>query len=188
MLDLASIYEKVKISGISKVELKEEEVELILNTLVFDGHLEDVQSSILLITGYAAAKKMYKVAKPMSSLPSITYSPCGVCPLVAQCVEGGIVSPDSCEYMAEWLNSIGDLGLVPPDQEQRILTSNSRNSFVTVDLCSTTTTVTVDNKNRKMIKEGYQSLQHSHMSSSSTASHSHSTKRQCISQGGDLSW
>lgn len=61
MLDLETISEKVKVSGISKVQLKDKEIELVLGTLVYDKRLEDVQSSVLLSTGYAAAKKVYKI-------------------------------------------------------------------------------------------------------------------------------
>jgi DNA-directed RNA polymerase III subunit RPC6 len=110
MLDLSTICDKIKISGISKVELSVKEVELVLNSLVFDGRLEDVQSSILLVTGYAAAKKVYKAAKPMSPPASLTMSPCGMCPVIAHCSEGGAISPTTCEYMSQWLEVAGGGG------------------------------------------------------------------------------
>jgi hypothetical protein len=40
----------VRISGISKVELSLEELELVLQTLVYDGRLEEVTSLIFLGT------------------------------------------------------------------------------------------------------------------------------------------
>lgn len=110
MMDLATICEKIKISGISKVELTLKEVELVVGTLVFDGNLEDVQASMLLVTGYAAAKKVYKAAKPMHPPAALTASPCGLCPVVAHCSDGGAISPASCEYMSQWLDVAGGDG------------------------------------------------------------------------------
>ena len=42
MVDVNSINDKVRISGISKVELSMEELELVMQTLVYDGRLEEV--------------------------------------------------------------------------------------------------------------------------------------------------
>lgn len=43
MADVSVINERVRISGISKVELSIEELELVLQTLVYDGRLEEVR-------------------------------------------------------------------------------------------------------------------------------------------------
>jgi hypothetical protein len=42
MIDLPGINARVRISGISKVELSVEELELVLQTLVYDARLEEV--------------------------------------------------------------------------------------------------------------------------------------------------
>ena len=42
MADIVSINDRVRISGISKVELSMEELQLVLQTLVYDGRLEEV--------------------------------------------------------------------------------------------------------------------------------------------------
>ena len=37
-------------------------------------------------------------------LPSgISRVPCGVCSIISQCISGGLVSPQTCQYMKEWL-------------------------------------------------------------------------------------
>jgi DNA-directed RNA polymerase III subunit RPC6 len=46
MADLNGINSRVRISGISKVELSLEELELVLQTLVYDGRLEEVSNMI----------------------------------------------------------------------------------------------------------------------------------------------
>jgi hypothetical protein len=46
----SGINARVRISGISKVELSLEELELVLQTLVYDGRLEEVTSFVFLGT------------------------------------------------------------------------------------------------------------------------------------------
>lgn len=115
MVDLAALTDKVRISGISKVELSLEELELVVNTLVYDGRLEEVSSAVLLLTGQSTAKKRYKVCKTQSSSAGgggggggsswdyLTEMPCGRCPVVTQCSETGVICPATCEYYNDWL-------------------------------------------------------------------------------------
>lgn len=42
MVDINTIHDRVRISGISKVELSLDELDLVLQTLVYDGRLEEV--------------------------------------------------------------------------------------------------------------------------------------------------
>lgn len=114
MADLNTILEKVRISGISKVELSPEELELVVNTLVYDYRLEEVQASVLLLTGHSTSNKIYKVCKPLgasnkSDLDFLTGIPCGVCPIVTQCSEGGMISPSNCQYYLQWLSSLDEI-------------------------------------------------------------------------------
>lgn len=43
----------------------------------------------------------------------LTQMPCGVCPLITQCYDGGVISPTTCVYMTEWLET--DQGHVKTD-------------------------------------------------------------------------
>eukprot|EP01038_Epipyxis_sp_PR26KG_P005909 gene5909-8152_t len=103
IVDLTGICDKIRISGISKVELSIEEIGQVVNTLVYDGRLEEVQSSVLLMTGYATTKKMFKINRNINPPNFLTATPCGVCPVLSQCVEGGVISPTNCLYMDQWL-------------------------------------------------------------------------------------
>lgn len=95
--DLQTIGQRVKRSGISTVDLADEELEMVLATLIYDGKLEQMESADgTLLT-------QYRAAVPMSAATSMTEVPCGVCPLVGQCREGGVISPASCQYMTKWL-------------------------------------------------------------------------------------
>eukprot|EP01039_Chlorochromonas_danica_P002818 gene2818-3072_t len=110
MVDLPTLTEKVRISGISKVELSQEELELVVNTLVYDGRLEEVSSAVVLMTGQSTARKRFKVCKSGSmGWEYLTETPCGRCPVLHQCSEGGIISPSSCEYYNEWLTNAQEL-------------------------------------------------------------------------------
>jgi len=111
MTDLVTISEKVRISGISKIELSMEELELVVNTLVYDFRLEEIQGSVLLLTGHSGMKKMYKACKPLyngsrSALDYLTEVPCGVCPVANQCTAVGIISPSNCLYYTQWLSAL----------------------------------------------------------------------------------
>lgn len=64
-------------------------------------------SSVVNVSGSSGAGRsggvMYKVATNMRTTNYFTEIPCGICPLIHMCVDGGIVSPSTCEYMTQWL-------------------------------------------------------------------------------------
>lgn len=92
------------------MELSQEELELVVNTLVYDGRLEEVSSAVVLMTGQSTARKRYKVCKSGGmGWEYLTETPCGRCPVLHQCSEGGIISPSSCEYYNEWLTNAQEL-------------------------------------------------------------------------------
>ena len=35
----------------------------------------------------------------------LTSAPCGVCPVASRCCEGGIISPQTCEYFKRWIET-----------------------------------------------------------------------------------
>ena len=51
---------------------------------------------------------MYKACKPLggrSNLDYLTELPCGQCPVIQHCSEGGIISPSTCSYYSQWLSA-----------------------------------------------------------------------------------
>jgi len=91
--------------GISKVTLSIQDIETILNTIIFDGKAEMivVSDSSSATTSKDGQKKLYRSIKPLVSVPGLMRVPCGVCPVVRNCYPGGLVSPQSCIYLKEWL-------------------------------------------------------------------------------------
>jgi len=87
--------------GISKVELSMEDVEAILNTLIYDNKVE---KSVMVNESLEASERTsYRAIKSLLPPTSLVMVPCGVCPLINSCQEGGIVSPSTCQYMSSWL-------------------------------------------------------------------------------------
>lgn len=83
------------------------ETQHLLNGLVYTGDLEVVPPAILRLRGLqpAAEEKMYArvTGQDMGQLQHFTSVPCGVCPVMRECREGGIISPSTCTYMDDWI-------------------------------------------------------------------------------------
>lgn len=87
----------IKELGISNVELNCDEIENILDTLVYDGKVEK----------YVAANQLNKLYRALPSLGTSTgimRMPCGLCPVIKDCYEGGPICPSNCLYLKEWLD------------------------------------------------------------------------------------
>merc|ERR1712062_477590 len=91
--------------GISKVTLSIQDIETILDTIIFDGKAEMIlvadtspasTSSAAPPTAEEGQKKLYRSIKPLVSVPGLMRVPCGVCPVVRSCFPGGAVSPQTC--------------------------------------------------------------------------------------------
>ncbi|XP_052765997.1 DNA-directed RNA polymerase III subunit RPC6-like [Mya arenaria] len=86
--------------GISKVQLSVEDIETILDTLIYDGKCE---RSIVAGAGEGDQTRLYRSVKPLIQSTGLMRMPCGSCPVIKNCHEGGVVSPTTCVYMKEWL-------------------------------------------------------------------------------------
>lgn len=117
---LEDVCEFVRKTKLSHVELGQEEVLQIVNTLVYDGKVDaheevqadpdanpddpmgegedddmDYMENVIVV--YTPA------SLPIPESSAFTAVPCGVCPVFGECSPGGLVSPETCEYMQEWL-------------------------------------------------------------------------------------
>uniref|UniRef100_UPI0035902986 DNA-directed RNA polymerase III subunit RPC6 n=1 Tax=Myxine glutinosa TaxID=7769 RepID=UPI0035902986 len=91
--------------GISKVELSMEDVETILNTLIYDGKVEMTiiaakEGTVGCIDGQM---KLFRAVGPLLLPSGLVRTPCGVCPVFQDCHVGGEVSPTTCVYIREWM-------------------------------------------------------------------------------------
>ena len=133
----------IKKLGISRVDLHLEDIESILNTLIFDGKIE---RTVMFSTGAKSNNNEYinlfravnsilpaninddcdeqidevnnenlnaankinstnnnNITKVKGYGSSLVRVPCGICPVIDDCNEDGLISPKTCIYMKEWL-------------------------------------------------------------------------------------
>ncbi|XP_075231582.1 RNA polymerase III subunit F [Lycorma delicatula] len=81
--------------GISKVQLSDDDIKTILDTLVYDGKVERVSSM--------EGGHLYRAIESLLPPPGIVRLPCGVCPVIRNCSDIGSVNPKQCVYLTEWL-------------------------------------------------------------------------------------
>ncbi|XP_070237232.1 DNA-directed RNA polymerase III subunit RPC6 isoform X3 [Bos mutus] len=89
----------------TKVELSMEDIETILNTLIYDGKVEMTiiaakEGTVGSVDGHM---KLYRAVSPIIPPTGLVRAPCGLCPVFDDCHEGGEISPSNCIYMTEWL-------------------------------------------------------------------------------------
>ena len=105
LLDCGHILQQLVGSGIIATNtISVEELEMILNMLVYDGRLEEVRNAAMGVAVGGRGVVKYRVAKKITAPNHLTEMPCGVCPVVTQCREGGVISPSTCVYMNDWLS------------------------------------------------------------------------------------
>ena len=98
-----------------------EEIQNIINVLVWDGKLEEVNGGYRTVRGVTPkdpnkkkpvdedeeADANAKVLEDGKRGNGLTEMPCGRCPLIDLCAPGALVSPASCVYFEEWLTESG---------------------------------------------------------------------------------
>lgn len=92
--------------GISKVDLSMEDIETILNTLIYDGKVEMtvIAAKEGTVGSVDGQMKLYRGVNPILQPTGLIKTPCGVCPVFDDCHEGGEISPSTCIYLSEWLD------------------------------------------------------------------------------------
>ena len=107
---LSEVSEFVRSSKLSHVELGTEEVLQIVNTLVFDGKVDENEDEsqddgmTVADEDFKAVKYYSRAALPVPDSNPYTDIPCGVCPVINECRPDGLINPVDCEYMTAWLN------------------------------------------------------------------------------------
>ncbi|KAL8850557.1 MAG: hypothetical protein Q9221_004514 [Calogaya cf. arnoldii] len=112
---VSEITRAINASNLSPVMMKEAEMKQLLDVLVWDGRIEENPFS----GGYKAVKKaaLAMLTKQrmneegtgedtegeVGGASALTEAPCGRCPVIGFCEEGGPVNAKSCEYFGDWL-------------------------------------------------------------------------------------
>jgi DNA-directed RNA polymerase III subunit RPC6 len=98
---------------ISKVDLNLDDIETILNTLVYDGKVEKsivIKSALSQKSqeeeGSGGHMSLFRAIESVldNKLGSgLVRMPCGICPQIENCHPDGIINPQMCVYMKDWL-------------------------------------------------------------------------------------
>mmetsp|Transcript_8850 Transcript_8850/g.25517 ORF Transcript_8850/g.25517 Transcript_8850/m.25517 type:complete len:282 (-) Transcript_8850:212-1057(-) len=94
---LAEVATFIQSRGFSKVDLRQDDVLSVVNTLVYDGRVETVDDE----------EDVEHFRPAMLAIPkqsAFTSMPCGVCPVFSQCTPDGPISPANCMYFDKWLD------------------------------------------------------------------------------------
>mmetsp|Transcript_13218 Transcript_13218/g.25274 ORF Transcript_13218/g.25274 Transcript_13218/m.25274 type:complete len:292 (+) Transcript_13218:460-1335(+) len=97
---LEDICDFVSNTGMSKVELRPDDVLQVVNTLVFDGMIDAVEEPSI-----DNDEEVFYLAATLKipEQSAFTSIPCGVCPVFHECREDGLISPATCVYFNSWL-------------------------------------------------------------------------------------
>ncbi len=86
--------------GIATVSLTVGDIELILDTLIYDRKIEKI-STMIKETG--TKSNLYRSIKPFITSAPIVRNPCGICPVFNDCHDNGLITPSTCIYLNNWL-------------------------------------------------------------------------------------
>ncbi|KAL9642734.1 hypothetical protein ABK040_009811 [Willaertia magna] len=93
------ILEHIKTLGIIEhVDLKVEDMQQIVDTLVYDGFAQKV------IEIGGSDKPLFQVATLQKLENAFVDIPCSTCPVFDQCTDNGDINPKSCIYLKEWMD------------------------------------------------------------------------------------
>lgn len=81
---------------ISNEKLSVAHMRSLITTMLYDGAIEECE-------GPDENGEYYKLVPDTPSVNHLTSIPCAWCPVFKSCVPGGVISPEKCLYMTEWL-------------------------------------------------------------------------------------
>lgn len=93
-----SIHDWLKSTGLTDVALGIGDIHALLDVLIYDGKVEKRADG----SSYKTVKRLIDIEEANA----FTEMPCGQCPVFNLCQEGGVVSPEACVYMENWLQNL----------------------------------------------------------------------------------
>ncbi|CAB0030535.1 unnamed protein product [Trichogramma brassicae] len=91
-----SLASKKLIKIISSQQLDVPDLEMILDSLIYDGKVDKVTTS--------DGNNMYRAIARLVEGTGLMKTPCGVCPVRKNCSDVGNITPITCQYFGEWLS------------------------------------------------------------------------------------
>ncbi|CAF0734170.1 unnamed protein product [Adineta ricciae] len=91
--------------GIATVSLTVQDIESILNTLIYDGKIEKTTVASTTTTAEGGAKQhLYRSVVAILESSPVVRNPCGICPVFKDCHDDGLITPETCIYLNKWLD------------------------------------------------------------------------------------
>lgn len=81
---------------LSNETLSHQDIRTLMTTMLYDGSIEECD-------GPLEGGEYYRIARVTPAVNHLTSTPCGWCPVIKSCEPGGVISPERCLYMTEWL-------------------------------------------------------------------------------------
>ncbi|KAH7444707.1 hypothetical protein KP509_02G089100 [Ceratopteris richardii] len=105
LASVETIADAVRKSGITKEELRVKDYKQLMDMLVLDGEVEEtVSTGVGPFSAFPPDTVLYRSAQSqLSETSAFTNIPCGVCPVLHECTEDGLISPKTCVYYQDWL-------------------------------------------------------------------------------------
>eukprot|EP00249_Psilotum_nudum_P007454 c20568_g1_i1 orf=274-1158(+) len=105
LVTMENVVDAVRKSGITKEELLVKDFKQLMDILVLDGDIEEVISTGTgPFTAIPPDVLCYRASQ--SRIPetsAFTSIPCGICPVLHECTDDGLISPKTCVYYQNWL-------------------------------------------------------------------------------------
>lgn len=86
--------------NVSKVKLTLSDIELVMQTLIYDGKVE----KSVVIERHRPQTNLYRAMSSFIKSSGLMHNPCGHCPVRNDCRPGNVISPEKCIYMSTWLD------------------------------------------------------------------------------------
>lgn len=83
---------------ISNEKLSQAHIRGLMTTMLFDSAIEECD-------GPEENGEYYRLVRSIPAANHLTSMPCAWCPVFKSCVPGGVISPEKCLYMTEWLKA-----------------------------------------------------------------------------------
>lgn len=99
---LEDIRNFIKESGVSHVELQLDDVQKLVDTLIYDGKVEEMKNPA--VAKRANAPTFYRASRVHIPFNGFSATPCGRCPVFDLCNDTGDITPANCIYLTEWLD------------------------------------------------------------------------------------
>lgn len=86
---------------LSNEDLSQNDIKSLMNTMLYDTVIEACE-------GRGDGGEYFRHVQPTPAVNHMAAIPCGSCPVFHDCVPGGVISPQTCIYMDDWLKDVTD--------------------------------------------------------------------------------